>query len=150
MSDLRTLATDTSTLRELVRDVLAMSFDDHSLIAWVASELRRQLPQLNDDDLRVLTATITQALLEAGLVEVGVPAGRQFVAENTSPDQVARRIKDRWSLPPHNANEVLNSLWISATDLGEAAADGRAGADAVEQASASVARLLESARYEAD
>lgn len=150
MSDLSALATDTSTLRELVRDVPAMSSDDHSVIAWVASELRRQHPRLTDDDLRVLTATITQALLEAGLVEVGVPAGRQFVAEHISPHQVARRIKDRWSLPPHNADEVLNSLWISATDLGEAAADGRAGTDALEQASASLALLLESARYEAD
>jgi hypothetical protein len=148
VSDLRALATDTSTVRQLVRDVLAMSVDDHSLIAWVASELRRQHPQLNDDDLRVLTATITQVLLETGLVEIGVPAGRQFLAEHISPHEVTRRINGRWSLPPHNADEVLNSLWISATDLGEAAADGLAGGDALERASASLARLLESVKYE--
>jgi hypothetical protein len=62
---------DVDPLVEALGDSLAYSADDHSAVMWVESSVEHHFPQANRDEVRILTAAVTEALLATGLVHVG-------------------------------------------------------------------------------
>ena len=133
---------DEAILRSLLRNALEMAADDHTLLAWLAAEVRRAVPTLTDDEVKDLTIAVVRALLENGLVEAGIPDGSGFRPERTASQELARRIAARWHLPAANNDDVQYSLWLSATSSGEALAKGEADGDMLEAAVAAAGRAL--------
>ncbi|MDB5065457.1 MAG: hypothetical protein JWM18_1891, partial [Chloroflexi bacterium] len=101
-----------------------MAADDHTLLAWLAAEVRREVPTLTDAEVKDLTIAVVRALLDNGLVEAGIPDGSGFRPEHTTSEELARRIAARWHLPAADKDDVQYSLWLSATSSGEALAKG--------------------------
>jgi hypothetical protein len=86
---------DVDPLVEALGDSLAYSADDHSAVMWVESSVEHHFPQANRNEVRILTAAVTEALLATGLVHVGLPRGGvDFADEDVSPEQAARRVLD--------------------------------------------------------
>jgi hypothetical protein len=122
----------TSDLREPITDVLATCADDHCLVAWIAADIRQAAPALTNDELKRLTIAIVKALLDAGLVQAGIPDGSSFNAGPDSSDVLARRLADHWDLPATHQDEVQYSMWLTATPSGEAVVRGEGDADVVD------------------
>lgn len=122
---------DQSQLATILASALEMTADDHTLVAWLAADVRRVMPGLNDDEVKVLTIAVVTALLDEGLVQVGIPDGPRFKSDTSSAQEIARRIADRWQVPVGDDHDVQYSLWISATPVGEEMARGKASQDAI-------------------
>jgi hypothetical protein len=113
---------DVDPLVEALGDSLAYSADDHSAVMWVESSVEHHFPQANRDEVRILTAAVTEALLATGLVHVGLPrGGMDFADEDVSPEQAGRRVLDGWDADPLPAQI---GLWIRASIHGHAVAAG--------------------------
>jgi len=95
----------------MLLSVLEKCARDHTLVAWIATEIRRTAPTLSPGDVRRVTASIVKALLDAELVQAGIPDGSGFIAEHVPSKEIARRISERWDLPAESPNEVQYSLW---------------------------------------
>jgi hypothetical protein len=119
-----------------------MAADDHTLLAWLAAEVRREVPTGTDAEVKDLTIAIVRALLGAGLVEAGIPDGSDFHPEDTTSEELARVITVRWHLPAADNDDVHYSLWLSATSSGEALAKGEVDGDMLEAAVAAAGRAL--------
>jgi hypothetical protein len=111
-------------LRDLVADVLDACTDDHCMIAWIEADIEQQAAGSSADDVKRLTIAIVRTLLDAGLVEAGIPEGSEFHADGACPMDIARRIADHWEAPIDDLADVRYSLWLSATPSGEAVAHG--------------------------
>jgi len=126
----------------MLLSVLEKCARDHTLVAWIATEIRRTAPTLSPGDVRRVTASIVKALLDAELVQAGIPDGSGFIAEHVPSKEIARRISERWDLPAESPNEVQYSLWLSATPRGEAVSTAKAGEGVLEGAVAAACRTL--------
>jgi hypothetical protein len=133
---------DEATLRTLVRNALEMAADDHTLLAWLAAEIRRGLPALTDTEVTDLTIAVVRALLDKGLVQAGIPDGTSFRPEQATSEELARRIAARWHLPPAANDDVQYSLWLSATSSGEALAKGEVDEGILDAVVAAAVRAL--------
>jgi hypothetical protein len=133
---------DEATLRTLVRNALEMAADDHTLLAWLAAEMRRGVPTLTDAEVKDLTIAVVRALLDNGLVQAGIPDGSGFRPEQTTSQELARRIASRWHLAAADNDDVQYSLWLSATSSGEALAKGDINGDMLESTVAAAGRAL--------
>jgi hypothetical protein len=127
-------------LRDLIADVLDACTEDHCLLAWIAADIQQAAPRLTDGEVKCVTMAILKSLLEAGLIQMGVPDGSAFHREDASPEETLRRIDDHWGLPIDDADDVQYSLWVSATPSGEAVARGETD-DAVLDHVASAANM---------
>jgi hypothetical protein len=111
-------------LRRAVDDILAWAVDDHSSVAVAESAIAHEIGPEPIERLRMLTAITVEALLRAGLIEVGLPqGGPAFLVDDSPPERIAQRVYDEWDAEPYPAQIAL---WMNATPLGEQAHTGTA------------------------
>ncbi len=109
-------------LLDALRDSLAYVADDHSAVMWIESAVEHHFPAADRDEVRILTAALTEALLAAGLVHVGLPrGGADFADEDVSPEVAGQRVLDGWDADPLPAQI---GLWMRASIHGHAVAAG--------------------------
>ncbi|HEY2702806.1 MAG TPA: hypothetical protein VGL20_03860 [Candidatus Dormibacteraeota bacterium] len=133
---------DVDPLGGALRDSLAYSADDHSAVMWVESSVEHHFPQATRDEVRIITAALTEALVATGLVHVGLPrGGAEFADEDVAPEEAGRRVLDGWDADPLPAQI---GLWMRASIHGHAVVAGlqtdRVLAEARERALGAAAR----------
>jgi hypothetical protein len=100
-----------------LKDILAWAADDHSSVAAAESSVAEVFGWEPREQLRILTAAAVEALNGAGLIELGVPqGGPDFLADNSPPDAIGRRVYDEWDADPYSSQFAI---WMNITPLGE-------------------------------
>ncbi len=113
----------TDPLRVVLDDILAWVVDDHSSVAAAESSVASELGREPIERLRRLTAIAVEALVRAGLIEVGSPRGRDFLVDESPAEVIGQRVYDEWDADPY---PVQIAIWMNATTLGEQAHEGKA------------------------
>jgi hypothetical protein len=127
-------------LRTVMESILDWCVDDHSWVFAAESAVADQYGTHPRENVRILTSAAVEAMLQAGLIEVGVPrGGSDFLVDPSPPDVTGQRIYSEWDADPYAAQAVI---WMNATSLGHAV---HAGAAAVEPLDRAVAWAREAA-----
>ncbi len=115
-----------------MESILDWCVDDHSWVFAAEGAVADEFGRDPRERVRILTSASVEALLRAGLIEVGLPrGGTEFLVDPSSPEVVGQRIYSDWDADPYAAQAVI---WMNATRLGHALHDGDATREPLDRA----------------
>lgn len=107
-----------SNMESIKKYFLSFCSDDWADLLVLPQIIKRNLPDLTEDEIRETTLNILQDLVEAGLIEIGELGERKgegFIPWKSSTAESIRRIRDEWiklGQPP------LIEYWLMITQKG--------------------------------